>query len=52
VARPLAAIVSVVNPELIVLGGGIVPRAGLRREVGARLAQLSPVRLNRRRPPG
>jgi predicted NBD/HSP70 family sugar kinase len=43
VARALAAIVAVVDPELIVLGGGIGRAPGFAEEVGAALAQLSPV---------
>jgi predicted NBD/HSP70 family sugar kinase len=43
VARALAAIVAVVDPELIVLGGGIGRAAGFAEEVGAALARLSPV---------
>jgi predicted NBD/HSP70 family sugar kinase len=43
VARAVAAIVAVVDPELIVLGGGIGTAPGFAEEVGARLAELSPV---------
>jgi predicted NBD/HSP70 family sugar kinase len=43
VARALAAIVAVVDPELIVLGGGIGSAPGFAAEVGAALARLSPV---------
>lgn len=43
VARALAAIVAVVDPELIVLGGGIGRAPGFADEVSARLAELSPV---------
>jgi predicted NBD/HSP70 family sugar kinase len=43
VARALAAIVAVVDPELIVLGGGIGRAPGFAEEVGARLAELSPI---------
>ena len=43
VARALAAIVAVVDPELIVLGGGIGRAPGFAEEVSAELAQLSPV---------
>ncbi len=43
VARALAAIVAVVDPELIVLGGGIGRAPGFAEEVGAALARLSPV---------
>ena len=39
----LAAIVAVVDPELIVLGGGIGRAPGFAEEVGAELARLSPV---------
>jgi predicted NBD/HSP70 family sugar kinase len=43
VARALAAIVAVVDPELIVLGGGIGRAPGFAEEVSAELARLSPV---------
>jgi predicted NBD/HSP70 family sugar kinase len=43
VAHALASIVAVVDPELIVLGGGIGRAPGFADEVGARLARLSPV---------
>lgn len=43
VARALAAVVAVVDPELIVLGGGIGRAPGFAEEVGARLAELSPI---------
>jgi predicted NBD/HSP70 family sugar kinase len=43
VARALAAIVAVVDPELIVLGGGIGSAPGFAEEVGARLAELAPI---------
>jgi predicted NBD/HSP70 family sugar kinase len=43
VARALAAIVVVVDPELIVLGGGIGRAPGFADEVSARLAELSPI---------
>jgi len=43
VARALAAIVVVVDPELIVLGGGIGRAPGFAEEVSARLAELSPI---------
>jgi predicted NBD/HSP70 family sugar kinase len=43
VASALAAIVAVVDPELIVLGGGIGRAPGFAEEVGAELARLSPV---------
>jgi predicted NBD/HSP70 family sugar kinase len=43
VARALAAIVAVVDPELIVLGGGIGRAPGFADEVTAELAKVSPV---------
>ena len=43
VARALAAIVAVVDPELIVLGGGIGRAPGFADEVRARLAELAPI---------
>jgi predicted NBD/HSP70 family sugar kinase len=43
VARALAAIVVVVDPELIVLGGGIGRAPGFAEEVRTRLAELSPI---------
>jgi len=43
VAYALAAIVAVVDPELIVLGGGIGRAPGFAEEVGVQLAKLSPV---------
>jgi predicted NBD/HSP70 family sugar kinase len=43
VAHALAAIVAVVDPELIVLGGGIGRAPGFAEEVGAALARISPV---------
>jgi predicted NBD/HSP70 family sugar kinase len=43
VARALAAIVAVVDPELIVLGGGIGRAPGFAGEVAAELGRLSPV---------
>ena len=43
VARALVAIVAVVDPELIVLGGGIGRAPGFAEEVHARLAELSPI---------
>jgi predicted NBD/HSP70 family sugar kinase len=43
VARALAAIVVVVDPELIVLGGGIGRAPGFAEEVSTRLAELSPI---------
>jgi predicted NBD/HSP70 family sugar kinase len=43
VARALASIVVVVDPELIVLGGGIGRAPGFADEVSARLAELSPI---------
>jgi predicted NBD/HSP70 family sugar kinase/DNA-binding MarR family transcriptional regulator len=43
VARALAAIVAVADPELIVLGGGIGRAAGFAEAVAERLAPLAPV---------
>jgi predicted NBD/HSP70 family sugar kinase len=43
VARALAAIVAVVDPELLVLGGGIGRAPGFAEQVHARLAQISPI---------
>jgi predicted NBD/HSP70 family sugar kinase len=43
VARALSAIVAVVDPELIVLGGGIGRAPGFADEVAARLADLAPI---------
>jgi predicted NBD/HSP70 family sugar kinase len=43
VARALAAIVAVVDPELIVLGGGIGRAPDFAEEVGDALARISPV---------
>jgi len=43
VARALAAIVAVVDPELIVLGGGIGRAPGFAEAVHAQLAELSPI---------
>lgn len=43
VARALAAIVAVVDPELIVLGGGIGRAPGFAEDVARELARLSPV---------
>ena len=43
VARALGAIVAVVDPELIVLGGGIGRAPGFADEVLDRLAELSPL---------
>src|SRR5262245_32985149 len=43
VAYALASIVAVVDPELIVLGGGIGRAPGFADEVRAQLARLSPV---------
>jgi predicted NBD/HSP70 family sugar kinase len=43
VARALTAIVAIVDPELIVLGGGIGRAEGFADEVSAQLAELSPV---------
>jgi predicted NBD/HSP70 family sugar kinase len=46
VARALASIVAVVDPELIVLGGGIGRAPGFAEQVSAELARLSPVAPN------
>jgi predicted NBD/HSP70 family sugar kinase len=43
VARAVASIVAVVDPELIVLGGGIGRAPGFADAVAARLAELAPV---------
>ena len=43
VALALASVVAVVDPELIVLGGGIGRAPGFAEEVHARLAELSPI---------
>ncbi|HEY7421244.1 MAG TPA: ROK family transcriptional regulator [Gaiellaceae bacterium] len=43
VARALVSIVAVVDPELIVLGGGIGRAPGFAEAVHARLAELSPI---------
>jgi predicted NBD/HSP70 family sugar kinase len=43
VAHALTAIVAVVDPELIVLGGGIGRAPGFAAEVARELARLSPV---------
>jgi predicted NBD/HSP70 family sugar kinase len=43
VAHALASIVAVVDPELIVLGGGIGRAPGFVDEVVDRLARVSPV---------
>jgi predicted NBD/HSP70 family sugar kinase len=43
VAHALASIVAVVDPELIVLGGGIGRAPGFAEEVSSKLAQISPV---------
>jgi predicted NBD/HSP70 family sugar kinase len=43
VARALVSIVAVVDPELIVLGGGIGRAPGFAEEVHTRLAELSPI---------
>lgn len=44
IAKALAAIVAVVDPELIVIGGGIGRSSGFAESVSARLDQLVPVR--------
>jgi predicted NBD/HSP70 family sugar kinase len=41
-AKALAAIVAVVDPELIVLGGGIGGAPGFAAQVAARLSRLAP----------
>ena len=43
VARALGAVVAVVDPELIVLGGGIGRAPGFAEEVAGRLADFSPI---------
>jgi predicted NBD/HSP70 family sugar kinase len=43
VAHALASIVAVVDPELIVLGGGIGRAPGFAEVVSSQLAKLSPV---------
>jgi predicted NBD/HSP70 family sugar kinase len=43
VARALGAVVAVVDPELIVLGGGIGRAPGFADEVAGRLAEFSPI---------
>jgi predicted NBD/HSP70 family sugar kinase len=43
VAKALASVVAIVDPELIVLGGGIGRAPGFAAEVAARLARLAPV---------
>ncbi len=43
VARAIAAIVAIVDPELLVLGGGIGRAHGFADAVGERLADLAPV---------
>jgi predicted NBD/HSP70 family sugar kinase len=43
VARALGAVVAVVDPELIVLGGGIGRAPGFAEEVADRLAEFSPI---------
>ena len=43
VARALVSIVAVVDPELIVLGGGIGRAHGFAEAVHARLAEISPI---------
>jgi predicted NBD/HSP70 family sugar kinase len=43
VAKALASVVAVVDPELIVLGGGIGRAPGFAVEVAARLSELAPV---------
>jgi predicted NBD/HSP70 family sugar kinase len=46
VARAICAIVAVVDPELVVLGGGIGQAPGFAAAVQAELATLAPVRPN------
>jgi predicted NBD/HSP70 family sugar kinase len=43
VARALGAVVAVVDPELIVLGGGIGRAQGFAEDVAGRLAEFSPI---------
>ena len=43
VARALSAVVAVVDPELIVLGGGIGRAPGFAKDVAGRLAEFSPI---------
>jgi predicted NBD/HSP70 family sugar kinase len=43
VARAVSAIVAVVDPELVVLGGGIGRAPGFAEEVAVQLARISPV---------
>jgi predicted NBD/HSP70 family sugar kinase len=43
VAKALASIIAVVDPELIVLGGGIGGAPGFAGEVGAKLERLTPL---------
>ena len=43
VARALGAVVAVVDPELIVLGGGIGRAPGFAKDVAGRLAEFSPI---------
>jgi predicted NBD/HSP70 family sugar kinase len=43
VAKAIASVVAVVDPELIVLGGGIGRAPGFAADVAARLAELAPV---------
>jgi predicted NBD/HSP70 family sugar kinase len=43
VAHALGAVVAVVDPELIVLGGGIGRAPGFAEEVAGRLAEFSPI---------
>jgi predicted NBD/HSP70 family sugar kinase len=46
VARAICAVVAVVDPELVVLGGGIGQAPGFAAAVADRLATLAPVRPN------
>src|SRR4051794_18131797 len=43
IARAVCSVVAVVDPEVVVLGGGIGKAAGLVDAVGAQLADLAPV---------
>jgi predicted NBD/HSP70 family sugar kinase len=43
VARALGAVVAVVDPELVVLGGGIGRAPGFAEDVAGRLAEFSPI---------
>jgi predicted NBD/HSP70 family sugar kinase len=43
IAKALTSIIAVIDPELIVLGGGIGRAPGFASEVGAALGMLAPV---------